>query len=150
MACQLLMPTTAADTLIPHTPAGQRGWGGSTASLRGRGGSRELLQLQQQVGGSSLVRRSGMCHGLMAWPWMGALTTDSVVNDRITLHGDDARCVCGRVTHSEQMNVGGGKEQRNRVSQRLTASIVECCETRQSVCWPVSVQYHACTQISNG
>jgi len=30
--------------------------------------------------------------------WMGALTMDDVVNGRITLHGDDARCVYGRVS----------------------------------------------------
>ena len=40
------------------------------------------------------------------------------------------------LTNSEQMNVcrpGGGKEQRNHVSMRSTASIVERCETMQSV-----------------
>ena len=45
-------------------------------------------------------------------------------------------CAAASLTNSEQMNVcrpGGGKEQRNRVSQRLTASIVEGCETSQSV-----------------
>jgi len=54
--CQLLMPTTAADALILHTPGGKEGMGGS----------HELLQLQQQVGGRCLVRCGGV----------GALTTD--------------------------------------------------------------------------
>jgi len=76
------MPTTAADTLIPHTPGGGEGMGES----------RDLLQLQQQVGERCLVR-------WVHWPW----TTDRPVGRslmaRITLHGDDARCVYGRVTH---------------------------------------------------
>ena len=84
------------------------GRGGSTASeinlryLRGRGGSRELLQLQQQVGGRCLVRRGGMCHSPLEGRGMAVdgCTNDRrpVVNGRITLHGDDARCVYGRVS----------------------------------------------------
>ena len=64
------MPTTAADTLTPHTPGGGEGTGWE--SLAAAAASR------QEMSGETL-------------------TTD--INDRITLHGEDARCVYGRVTH---------------------------------------------------
>jgi len=85
MACQLLMPTTAGDTL----------------GRRGQGGSRQLLQLQQQVGGRCLVRRGGMCHSQPSrGPWHGRgwvhwRRRRPVVNDRITLHYTEmTRGVC--------------------------------------------------------
>jgi len=64
-------------------------------------GSHELLQLEQQVGGRCLVRHSGMgaLGAAAVIVILGGYYADDqwwpVVNDPITLHGDDAQCVYG-------------------------------------------------------
>jgi len=87
-AARVLMSSVDANNCCwPYTTyAGWKGWGGS----------RELLQLQQQVGGRCMVRCGEMgALGVDAGGYYADNWRQPVVNDPITLHGDHARCVYG-------------------------------------------------------